>query len=51
MRLMNLPPILRGTEQDQISALRNYLVDLVREINDLSRQIEDLTKKENNDGK
>lgn len=30
--MYELPPILRGTEQQQLDALRDYLVRLVREL-------------------
>ncbi len=30
--MYELPPILRGTEQQQLEALRDYLVRLVREL-------------------
>ena len=56
MRIFNLPPQLRGTEQEQIAALRNYLVQLAQDFNTQAETIDKLEreltslKKENTNG-
>ena len=51
MRLVNLPPQLRGTPDQQIALLRNYLVTFAQEHNELVKQIEEKNNKEKDDGK
>lgn len=56
MRIFNLPPQPRGTEMEQIAALRNYLVQLAQDFNTQSEAVEKLErelntiKKENTNG-
>lgn len=44
--ILELPPRLYGTEAEQINALREYLLRLVQQLNELSMSLNEVPDKE-----
>lgn len=44
--ILELPPSLRGTEAEQINAMREYLLRLVQQLNELSMSLNEVLDKE-----
>lgn len=44
--ILEYPPRLQGTEAEQITAMREYLVRLVQQLNELSTSLNEVLNKE-----